>query len=175
MNEKNQEKSVPPNISTSALIEALQLQPHVEGGYFKRTFQADHREKIDTAAGPRYTLTSIFYLLTQQSPIGHWHLNKSDIIHYFHLGDPITYYLIYPDRHLQKAIMGPDPTQGHLLQLTVKGGVWKASHLESGDYGLISEAVAPGFEYQDMTLGKEEELMRQLPQQEQLIKQLSSN
>ncbi|MFD4125265.1 cupin domain-containing protein [Streptomyces globisporus] len=40
-------------------IEALGLEEHVEGGYFRRTFQADHRPRISTAVGDRYTLTSI--------------------------------------------------------------------------------------------------------------------
>ena len=38
-------------MDAEALIEALQLEPHVEGGYFRRTFQADHRERIETPAG----------------------------------------------------------------------------------------------------------------------------
>ncbi len=85
------------------LIEQLGLEAHVEGGYFRRTFQADHRDKIDTGAGPRFTLTSIYYLLTRDSPVGHWHLNHSDILHFFHLGTPVTYYLIHPDGSLETA------------------------------------------------------------------------
>jgi len=154
--------TMPP--TTDELISALQLEAHVEGGYFRRTFQADHRPKINTTEGDRFTLTSIFYLLTAQSPIGHWHENKSDIIHYFHLGGPIDYYLIQPNGELEKVTMGPNPLLGHKLQLTVKGGTWKASHLVGEDYGLISEAVAPGFDYQDMTLGKREKLLQQFPQ-----------
>jgi predicted cupin superfamily sugar epimerase len=157
------------------LIDALGLQPHVEGGYFRRTFQADHRERIATPAGDRFTLTSIHYLLTGESPVGHWHLNRSDIIHFFHLGAPITYYLIHPDGRLETVVLGPDPRKGHKLQLAVTGGTWKASHLSSGDYGLISEAVAPGFEYEDMTLGKRVRLLEQFPQHAELIRRFSKN
>ncbi|MCT6778171.1 cupin domain-containing protein, partial [Streptomyces sp. CS7] len=31
-------------------------------------------------------LTSIHYLLTRGSPVGHWHLNESDILHFHHHG-----------------------------------------------------------------------------------------
>jgi len=48
----------------TAIIETLGLEPHIEGGYFVRTFQPDHRPKVDTPAGPRYTMTAIHYLLT---------------------------------------------------------------------------------------------------------------
>lgn len=157
----------------NTVIDKLGLQSHVEGGYFKRTFQADHRAKIDQGDGPRFTMTSIFYLLTADSPVGHWHLNRSDIIHYYHLGAPLHYYMIQPDGALQTAILGPDLAAGQQLQLTVKGGTWKASHLPAGDYGLVSEAVAPGFEYQDMQLGNKPRLLQSFPQHRALIEAYS--
>lgn len=155
------------------LVKALGLEPHVEGGYFRRTFQADHRDKIEVAPGERFTMTSIYYLLTADSRVGHWHLNRSDILHFFHLGAPVTYYLIHPDGRLETVVLGPDPSQGHQLQLAVKGGTWKASHLAEGDYGLISEAVSPGFEYEDMTLGKAELLLQRFPAHTEVIQRFS--
>jgi predicted cupin superfamily sugar epimerase len=153
----------------NTVIEQLGLESHVEGGYFKRTFQADHRQKVDQGNGPRFTMTSIYYLLTEDSPVGHWHLNRSDIIHYYHLGAPVHYYLIHPDGTLETAVLGPDLLAGQQLQLTVTGGTWKASHLPQGDYGLISEAVSPGFEYEDMRLGDKTELLELFPRHRELI------
>ena len=155
------------------LLKALQLEPHVEGGYFRRTFQADHREQLGTEHGQRYTLTAIYYLLTRESPIGHWNLNRSDILHFFHRGAPITYYLIHPDGSLETVVMGSDPSKGEQLQLAVKGGTWKASYLGEGDYALISEAVAPGFDYADMALGRQQDLLARFPQHPDLIKQFT--
>ena len=157
------------------LVKQLGLEAHVEGGYFRRTFQADHRDRIDTGHGPRYTMTSIYYLLTRQSPIGHWHRNRSDILHFFHLGAPITYYLIHADGSLETVVLGPDPSRGHQLQFAVPGGVWKASQLGEGEYGLLSEAVSPGFEYEDMTLGSRNELLAQYPQHAELIRAFSGD
>ncbi len=157
------------------LVKALGLEPHVEGGYFRRTFQADHRDKIRIEQGERFTMTSIYYLLTADSRIGHWHLNRSDILHFFHLGEPVTYYLIHPDGRLETVVLGPDPSQGHQLQMAVTGGTWKASHLSAGQYGLISEAVSPGFEYQDMTLGQEAKLLQAFPAHAELIRRFSKH
>ena len=154
----------------ATVIEQLGLEAHIEGGYFKRTFQADHRPRVDQGDGPRFTMTSIFYLLTQDSPVGHFHRNRSDIIHYYHLGGPIHYYMIHPDGRLETAVLGPDLAAGQQLQLTVKGGVWKASHLPGGDYGLISEAVSPGFEYADMRLGERDAMLQAFPQHAAVIK-----
>lgn len=157
------------NLSKQDLIDQLQLELHIEGGYFRRTFAADHRPAIPTEQGERLTLSSIFYLLTDDAPIGHWHLNQSDIIHYYHGGAPIDYFLIHPNGNMKKATLGFDLHAGHQLQLVVPGGVWKASHLPDGEYGLISEAVAPGFDFADMTLGKRAELEKAFPQHKELI------
>lgn len=164
------------SLSVQQIVDALELEAHVEGGYFKQTFKANDDIVIDTAKGPRVTLTSIYYLLTADSPIGHFHMNTSDIMHYFHGGDPITYYLIYPNGELKEVILGPDLLAGHQLQFVVSGGVWKASRIATQGvygYGLIGEAVAPGFEYSDMTLGKTSQLVTQFPQHSDLIQSMS--
>lgn len=157
------------------IARALNLDRHVEGGYFRRSYQADHRPRIATDKGERYLLTSIYYLLTRDSPVGHWHLNQSDILHFYHLGDPLRYSLIHPDGTLEQVVLGSDVTAGQRLQLMVKGGVWKSSELLPGTagYGLISEAVSPGFDYEDMTIGSAEKLSGQFPQHRQLIEKFS--
>ena len=159
-----------------ALIKSLKLEAHVEGGFYRRTFQADHRPLIKTENGERYHMTSIFYLLTSQSPVGHFHRNRSDIMHVFQKGDPITYYLIYPNGHLETRVLGGDVTLGHELQFVVEGGVWKASQLnEGGEFGLITEVVVPGFDFDDMTLADAATLGMQFPKHEKLIHRLAKH
>lgn len=157
------------SLTKQQIIDQLQLEQHIEGGYFRRTFAAEQRSPIETERGPRLTLSSIFYLLSDDAPIGHWHLNQSDIVHYYHAGNPIDYYLINEAGNLKQVTLGHDLLAGHQLQLVVTGGTWKASHLKEGDYGLISEAVAPGFDFADMTLGQRRELSEQFPQHRDLI------
>lgn len=162
--------------SAAELIRDLELEGHVEGGFYRRTFEATDQPRVDAGNGQRFSMTSIYYLLTREGPVGHFHLNKSDIVHYFHLGDPIDYHLIHPDGRLEIVTMGPDPRKGHKLQLTVPGGIWKASRLqEIGDagYGLISEAVSPGFDYADMQLGVTDDLTAQFPAHRDVIRALS--
>jgi len=77
---------------------------------------------------------------------------------------------------MQTVILGPDPAQGHQMQMMVKGGTWKASKITlDGEYGygLIGEAVAPGFDYSDMQLGKSSMLLEKFPQHKRLILELS--
>ena len=151
------------------IIKNLSLESHPsEGGYFKRTYTS----AIETScpAGTRKTLSSIYYMLTDDSPIGYLHKNKSDIIHYFHSGSPICYWIIQPNGQLEKQILGNDVSQGQRPQLTVKGGFWKASELLDGEYGLISEAVTPSFEYEDMELAKATNIHRLFPDLFEIIK-----
>jgi predicted cupin superfamily sugar epimerase len=169
----NEEQS---EYTVEQLIKYLKLEGHVEGGFYRRTYEASNTAKITTQAGERYSMTSIFYLLSAESPIGHFHYNKSDIVHYFQMGDPITYYLINPQGELKTVVMGTNLAAGEQLQLTVPGGTWKASKIISGGtkgYSLISEAVSPGFDFADMTLGYHSLLINKFPQHKALILQLS--
>ena len=121
-------------------------------------------------------MTSIYYLLTADSPVGHFHQNRSDILHFFHVGDPIEYFLLDPAHgRLERVVVGGDLRAGQQPQLLVKGGVWKASRLLRGayGYGLISEAVAPGFAYEDMTLARRDELLNAYPEHKTLIHALT--
>ncbi len=172
---KSIDSNVRQGLSAEELVELLNLGGHIEGGFFRRTYAADYR--LPTLAGDeRLSMTSIFYLLTADSPIGHFHLNRSDVVHYFHMGDPITYYLLHPDGELETVVMGNDLRAGHVLQLTVPGGVWKASQIPADGaqgFGLISEAVSPGFEYADMTLGYRSQMLAQFPEHGALLARLS--
>lgn len=145
------------------IIKTLNLQEHIEGGYFARTYCSQDIVQTNRVPPERATMTSIYYVLTDDKPIGYFHLNRSDIMHYFHLGSPVTYLIIHPNGQLEEVTMGPDLAKNQKLQLLVKGGCWEASVLKAGEFSLISEAVSPGFDYRDMTLGTKEVLKGAFP------------
>ncbi len=172
------QKQASNTLSFQQIVNYLGLESHIEGGYYRQTFKASDSREITTPDGQRVTMTSIYYLLTRAEPIGHFHKNKSDIMHYFHAGDPITYYLIYPCGRLEEHVLGTDFTLGQKFQLAVPGGVWKASSIGTEcnhGYGLIGEAVSPGFEYEDMELGDTQKLVDEFPQHKKVITNLSRN
>jgi len=55
------------------LIEKLSLEPHIEGGYFSRTYKSDLTTSVSYDTKPRCLLSSIYYMLTDDSPIDHLH------------------------------------------------------------------------------------------------------
>jgi predicted cupin superfamily sugar epimerase len=146
------------------LISQLSLQEHIEGGYFRETYRS--RETINTTrpGEKRAVMTSIYYLLTSERPLDHLHKNRSDIVHYFQLGSPITYITVSPDGQLQKVKLGSNFAQGEVMQLLVPAMYWKAAILEVGEFGLIGEAVAPGFDYQDMELATPAVIQAEFPE-----------
>jgi uncharacterized protein len=144
-------------------IEKLSLTEHVEGGYFSESYRAAEAMATPRIGSDRAVMTSIYYLLTDDRPIDHLHKNQSDIVHYFQAGSPITYILVDLKGQLSTIKLGLDIAQGEVPQLIVPGGYWKAAVLEAGEYGLLGEAVAPGFDYRDMTIATAETIRVQFP------------
>ena len=137
-------------------MERLSLLEHLEGGYFAENYRSPTSMETNREGKERAVLTSIYYMLTDDRPIDRFHKNQSDIIHYFHAGSAITYLIVSPQGDLQTAKLGLDINRGEVPQLLVPGGFWKAAVLETGEFGLLGEAVAPGFDYRDMEIGKAE-------------------
>ena len=147
----------------SGLITTLGLEPNLEGGFYRQTYESS--AGMRTPGGRRPLLNSIYYLLTRGSPVGHLHRNRSAITHFHHLGGPATYLLVDPGGVLSEVVLGADIRAGHVPSFTAPGGWWKTSHVLGPDAGdcLISEAVAPGFRYEDHEMATADGIAATLP------------
>jgi predicted cupin superfamily sugar epimerase len=146
-------------------MDHLELVPHdSEGGYFKEVFVSPHRltGSADWAAG-RPLLSTIYYMLTDDSPRGRLHRNRADIVHFFHQGGPLLYTTISTSGDIDHVVLGPDADAGHRLQVVIPGGFWKATQLLSGSFGLLSEAVCPSFVEEERETIEVDELRRLFP------------
>lgn len=125
-------------------ISELGLEPHPEGGWFRRIYTSPHT--VSLPQGERPLATSIHYLLTDEQPRGRRHRNRSDILHFLIDGGPIEYVVQAPNGTESRVVLGPD----HERFLLVPGAHWKASRLiEAASHGLVSEVVTPGFDFAD--------------------------
>ncbi len=144
------------------IIEQLELIPHPEGGYFREVYRSGAEPMRSKGAtdedgavfkfddgDQRNLLTSIYWMLTEQSPIGWWCKNQSDHVHYHHLGATIEYLVIDENGAMCKHQLGADIRNGDVPQLVVPGGCWKTALKKKGEFALIGEAVAPGFDFRD--------------------------
>lgn len=150
-------------MNKAEIIKSLGLAEHIEGGYFAETYRSQINLTTARTGKDRSILTSIYYLLTDDRPIDYFHRNQSDILHYFQAGSSITYLLLSPSGELQNTKLGLNFAKGEVAQLLVPGGYWKAAILESGEYGLLGESVAPGFDYRDMELATSEHFQIAFP------------
>ena len=144
-------------------IHALSLVQHVEGGWYSETYRSGEEIATSRRGTNRNVMTSIYYMLTRERPTDHLHKNTSDIVHYFHAGSAVTYLVVSPGGELHRHRLGVDVANGETPQLLVPGGHWKTALLEEGDYGLIGEAVAPGFDFRDMHLATAAEFKEDHP------------
>lgn len=161
-------------MNKAEVIAALGLESHFEGGLFRAMFRATDRTLFATPNGPRLSITSIYYMLTDDSLIDVFHTKLSDGIQYFHAGSPITYHLIHPDGRYEAVVLGIDLAKGQVPALAVKGGVWKAAELPEGEFGLVSEVVSPGWDMADMTLIDRTALTAKFPQHATIIARLGA-
>jgi predicted cupin superfamily sugar epimerase len=135
------------------LIAWLGLEPHPEGGFFRRIYTSPVPH--GTTGGTRATASSIYYLMTERQPFGRLHRNRSDILHFFLEGDPVEYHTVDPEGRLDVRILGGADAR-HLL---VPGGWWKASRVPEGSrYALVAEVVTPGFDFADHEFASEADL-----------------
>eukprot|EP01061_Rhynchopus_euleeides_P002659 TRINITY_DN1204_c0_g2_i1.p1 TRINITY_DN1204_c0_g2~~TRINITY_DN1204_c0_g2_i1.p1 ORF type:complete len:198 (+),score=48.69 TRINITY_DN1204_c0_g2_i1:74-667(+) len=155
------------------IVKVLGLQPHPEGGYFVETHRSAGAVPTQREGGERAAGTSILYLLTDESPITTWTVNKSDIVNYFHGGRSVKFYCLHPDGQLDAVVVGNNVLAGELPQYVMPAGCWRASEIDNplpGEYALLGEGVAPGFDYRDMVMAKGEDLAAEFPQHREVIK-----
>ena len=131
-------------ITAAAVIAALGLQPHPEGGWYRETFRAP-------TTGARSAVTAIHFLLEagQQS---HWHRVDADEIWCWHAGSPLALG-IAPGAGGAACwqSLGGDVLSGAAAQAVVPAGDWQAARAENG-WALVSCVVAPGFDFAGFVL-----------------------
>ncbi|MED1467485.1 cupin domain-containing protein [Bacillus salipaludis] len=158
----------------SDLISTLGLEPHPEGGYYKRTFESEEMF-ADSARfnGHRKLFTSIYFLLTSDD-VSHFHRLKSDELWYFHGGSSLTVHVIHENGNYEEMKIGMNSENGEVPQALVpKNSIFGSSVMEKDTYSLVGCMVSPGFDFQDFELFTQAELLEKYPQHGAIIKKLA--
>ncbi len=134
--------------AAKALIEALRLVPHPEGGWYRETWRAP------AAKDERSPATAILFLLEAHQR-SHWHKVDAAELWLWNAGDPLMLSLSADERGPVGDIrLGPDVLAGDNPQYLVQPGEWQAAAPLPGKRGftLVSCVVVPGFEFAGFTL-----------------------
>ena len=140
-----EELDVPPRAA------ALGLEPHPEGGWYRRTWASG--AAVGTAGGPRPAATLILFLLPPGEASA-WHTVTSDEIWLWHGPDPVVLELGGTGERPEagtRIVLGGDEAAGHVAQGLVPAGVWQRT-LPSDGEALVSCIVSPGFDFADFAL-----------------------
>ncbi|KTS84858.1 cupin [Microbacterium testaceum] len=130
----------------------LDLEPHAEGGWFRRMWTGGYA--VETPAGERPAATCIHYLLTPGEESA-WHVVTSDEVWLWHGPGKLALSLGGSDESPSldhTVVLGPDLAAGERLQYTVPAGVWQAARLVADQEVVVSCLVSPGFSFEDWRL-----------------------
>lgn len=151
------------------IIRRLKLEPlEREGGLFRSTYRSPGK------MGEKDMGSAIYFMLTGRG-YSHMHRLVTDEVYHFYSGDPVELLELLPDGSAQVTILGADICAGQQVQYVVRAGNWQGSHLtDGGTYALMGTTMSPGFEPSDYEHAERpEELIRQYPQAQELIRQLT--
>ncbi|MEU1663220.1 cupin domain-containing protein [Streptomyces sparsogenes] len=143
-----------------ATAEALDLQPHPEGGWYRETWRGEVTFRPPGYDGERATATAIYFLLTPGEE-SRWHVVRSAELWLWHGGGPLRLLLggdgEEPDtRNPTELVLGADLAAGQRPQAVVPPGVWQAARPAGDEEALVSCVVSPGFDFTDFRLLPEE-------------------
>jgi predicted cupin superfamily sugar epimerase len=129
-----------------ALIAALGLQPHPEGGHYRETWRAEARD------GERSPGSAIYYLLQAGAGSG-WHRIDAAEVWHWYAGAALELRLAPASGEdpAHRLVLGPDLEAGQRPQLVVQAGDWQAS-ASLGDWTLVGCTVSPAFEFRSFEL-----------------------
>ncbi len=150
------------------LIQALNLLPHPEGGFYRQTYKS---ELAITLHGnrKRHAGTAIYYLLSEQD-FSALHRIQSDELWLFHQGEPLEIIIFNSNNEVQAIILGNDIEAGEQPQAMIPAHTWFGARIKSRKgYSLVSCTVSPGFDFADFELANRNELINQFPQHKGVV------
>jgi predicted cupin superfamily sugar epimerase len=122
-----------------ALIAALDLRPHPEGGWYRETFRDERR--IDRRAAS----TAILFLL-KAGEASWWHRVDAVEAWHWHAGGPLLLSIAAPGSVVTEHRLGGDVLAGQIPQAVVPAGAWQMAR-PLGAFALVGCTVAPGFDF----------------------------
>jgi len=130
------------------LIDLLSLEPHPEGGWFRRTWRAE------SAPGQRSSGSAIYYLLRRGERSLQHRIDATEIWHHY-LGDPLELVIDPGSAAERRHVLGPDLHDGQTPQVIVPPGAWQRA-TPLGVFALVGCTVSPAFTYDGFELYRED-------------------
>jgi predicted cupin superfamily sugar epimerase len=151
------ELTMPPR--AAELVQALQLAPHPEGGWYRELFRSTSIVQPTDARPARAALTSIDFLLVQ-GQFSAWHRVRSDEAWHLLEGESLTLWLLPPvGGTAQQVVLSAATHRAHV----VPAGWWQAAE-PGGELAYVGATVGPGFDFADFSFGRDDAGLRSVLQ-----------
>jgi predicted cupin superfamily sugar epimerase len=154
-----------------ALVDALGLAAHPEGGFYRETYRA--AVSTPTPQGTRSASTAILYLLPGGT-VSALHRVRSDEVWHHYAGDPVDLHVLdeAAGGHTVQRL-GGDVLGGARPQRVVAAGLWQAAVAVGPRFALCGCTVAPGFDFADFEMPDRAELVRRMPALASIVEALT--
>ncbi len=161
---------------TDRIIKSLDLKPHIEGGYYKRTWQSEisiDQSNLQKNFKSTHCLASNILYLLKSSEFSALHSLNSEELWTFISGISLKLHLFNPDNKYQQVIIGTNFINGEVPQFSIKAGtVFAAEPNTDMGYSLVSCFVCPEFKDEDFVFAEANDLIIRFPNQKELILKL---
>jgi len=129
-----------------AVVDALHMQPHPEGGWYAETWRAPAGP-----AGERPAASTILYLLAA-GEASHWHRVDAAEVWQWSGGEPLELRIwAEGDPAVATVRLGGEVVAGEQPQAVVPSGAWQAAR-PLGAWSLVGCIVAPAFSFDGFEL-----------------------
>lgn len=154
-------------ITSTDLIQELNLLPHPEGGYYAEFHRSGHVLEEGSLPegfkGHRNLGTTIYYMLAGND-ISVLHRLPSEEIWHFHHGSAFLLHLIDQEGNYRRVRLGLDVLAGEVPCFAIPSGCWFAAEVaEEMSFALASCTVIPGFSFEDLLIPSRKELTDMFP------------
>jgi uncharacterized protein len=137
-----------------ALIDALRLVPHPEGGWYREIFRSSAEVLPQDGRPLHAALTTIDFLL-QPCEFSAWHRVRSDEVWHLLEGGPLRLTLLAPTldaiHQVELAAAGTDTAP----RAVVPAGWWQAAEAPA-NFAYVGATVGPGFDFLDFQFARDD-------------------
>jgi predicted cupin superfamily sugar epimerase len=138
--------------SAAAVIRALRLKPHPEGGYYRETWRDKGRRDKASTGKTRGSGTAIYYLLARGEE-SRWHRIDSTEIWHYYAGAPLDLRIASSSRS-RTVRLGPAVARSEQPQAIVPKRAWQSAR-STGAWTLVGCTVSPAFVFTGFEMAPE--------------------
>ncbi|WP_138431263.1 cupin domain-containing protein [Fodinibius saliphilus] len=140
------------------IVDALELKPHPEGGYYRETYRS--KNKVKGAGDEMRSAGTAIYFLLPSKVCTNWHRVSSDELWHFYEGDDLVLEIIDEQGKFKRHKMGNAISEATTFQRLVPASCWQRAY-GIGTFSLLGCTVSPAFEFENFEMIAPSELAGQ--------------